>query len=300
MESQTHFSLPPSRHLLTQGKEVRTDRQSIYTNINFVLTVDLLLNPCHCKNLRQCTCKRTSCIAGPSSLAESCSSHSGLQTLAEVAVMFRGQPLQDSAFEHSSDPPPESCCGDERPNVPDITSARLELPPILLEPIPPASVPDFPTIPPLSTIKSIAGSGCTCGFNCTCPGCVEHRTSRHAETHHKDCREGCNHCVDRTAGIELPDQSTPSLDGSLVDAFFARAAALPNPPPNRRTELDPRDVTVYPSELFSASSVEADERGVAFGLVKLPKLECCRGQCGCPVDGCPCAQSCSGCCGTPS
>lgn len=215
--------------------------------------------------------------------------------------MFRDQPVQDSTSEHSSDPP-GSCCVGTRPSVTGtVPSARLELPPILLGPIPPAPIPDFATIPPLSTMKSIAGSGCTCGFNCTCPGCVEHRTIRFAEKHHKDCGEGCNHCVDRTASIELPGQDTSRNDGNLVDTFFARAAALPNPPPNRRTELDPGDITVYPCDLFSGPSMEADERGVAFGLVKVPKLECCRGQCGCPADGCQCGRSCGGYCGgTPS
>lgn len=214
--------------------------------------------------------------------------------------MFRDRPMQASASEHSSDPPLGSCCADERLSVPDTVPARLELPPIL-GPILSASVPDFPTIPPPSTIKPTTRSGCTCSFSCTCPGCVEHRTLRHVEKHHKDCSEGCGHCVDRTSGIELPDQDTSGHDGTLVDNFFTRAAALPNPPSNRRTELDPGDITVYPYDLFSGSSTEADERGVAFGLVKVPKLECCRGQCGCPAGGCQCGQSCGGGCdGTPS
>lgn len=214
--------------------------------------------------------------------------------------MSRDRHVQDSTDEHSSDSPHGSCCVDEQPSVLDATpSVRLELPPIVTGPIPPISVPEFPAIPPLSTIKSIAGSGCTCGFDCTCPGCIEHRTPRHAEKHHKDCSEGCGHCVDRTAGIELPGQDASSYGGTLVDSFFARAAALPNPPPNRRSELDPGDITVYPCELFLGSSTEADGRGVAFGLVKIPKL-CCRGQCSCPAGGCQCGPSCDGCDGTPS
>lgn len=217
--------------------------------------------------------------------------------------MFRDRSVQHSTLEHSSDPPLGSCCADEQSTAPDtVPSAHLELPPILVEPTLSTSVPDFPTIPPLSTIKSIAGSRCTCSFSCTCPGCVEHRTAHHAEKHHKDCSEGCGHCVDRTVGIELPDQDTSSHGGNLVDVFFARAAALPNPPSNRRTELDPGDVTVYPCDLFSGSTspTETDERGAAFGLVKIPKLECCRGQCACPADGCQCGQSCGGCCDSTS
>lgn len=290
-----HFNLPLLHRLLTQGKEVRIEYEHLSQPLLHSHTVDSLLNPCHCKDVRQCTCRRTSCIAGPSSSGEICSDY-GLQTLAEAAAMFRDLPAQNSASKHTSDPPPVSCCADERPSVLDAApSAHLELPPILVGPIPSTSLPEFPTIPPLSTITSIAGSGCTCGFNCTCPGCVEHRTARYAEKHHKDCREGCNHCVDRTAGIELPGQDTSSRDGSLVDIFFARAAALPNPPSNRRSELDPGHITVYPCELFSGPSTEADGRGVAFGLVKIPKLECCHGQCSCPADGCQCGQSCDGC-----
>ncbi|KAG9314715.1 hypothetical protein JVU11DRAFT_5524 [Chiua virens] len=225
----------------------------------------------------------------------------GLHALAEAAVMSRDRPLQDSISEHSSDPPAESCCGGGRPSMalPDaLPAARFELPPILVGPSPSSSIPDFPTIPPLSTIKSIAGSGCTCGLNCTCPGCVEHRTIRHVEKHHKDCSEGCTHCVDHTAGIELPgqDSSTNQAGSSLVDAFFARAAALPNPPLNRRTELGPGDVTVYSHERFGGP--DADGRGPSvFGLAQAPKLTCCRGNCGCPTDRCQCGRSYGGCCG---
>lgn len=256
--------------------------------------MDSLLNPCHCKNVRHCTCRRASCIAGPSSSGGRCPDY-GLQALAEVAVMFRCRPVQESAAKHSSDPPPGPCCADEQPSGSHVPSARLELPPIVAGPISSASVPDFPTIPPLSTIKSIAGSGCTCGFNCTCPGCVEHRTLRYAEKHHKDCSEGCGHCVDQTAGIELPGQDTSAHGGNLVDIFFARAATLPNPPLNRRTELDSRDITV-PYERLAGSSTETDGRDVAIGPVKVPNLESCRGQCGCLADVSQCGQSRGGCC----
>lgn len=252
-------------------------------NLDHTLLVDSLLNPCHCKNVRQCTCRRASCVAGPSSSGGGCSDY-GLQTLAEAAVMFRDRPVLESTAKHSSDPPPW-------PNRADIPSrglhatppAHLELPPILVRPNPPASVPDFPTIPPLSAIKSIAGSGCTCGLNCACPGCVQHRTLRYAEKHHKDCSEGCGHCVDHTVGIELPGQDPSAHGGNVVDLFFARATL------NRQMELDPGESAMSPLESFArSSSMETDGR--------LPKADYCHGQCGYPADMCQCRQSCSGCC----
>jgi len=35
---------------------------------------------------------------------------------------------------------------------------------------------------------------------------------------------------------------------------------------------------------------------VAFGLVNLPKLECCGGRCSCPAGGCSCGKGCDGDC----
>jgi hypothetical protein len=196
------------------------------------------------------------------------------------------------------------------------------LPPILL-PSPSFSshqVPDFPTIPPISTIASIAGSGCTCGLHCACPGCVEHRGEEHASKDRSECSSSCGDCVDWQGGIELPVATLfPAINGqstSIINQFFARAAALPLPPQNRyRTssvDVDPMNVIVYPADLFSnhdtigtsnattdkrAGAFDKEEREAAFGLVKVPKLECCGGRCGCPEDGCGCGKSCSGRCG---
>jgi hypothetical protein len=75
---------------------------------------------------------------------------------------------------------------------------------------------------------------------------------------------------------------------------LARAAALPAPPSNRKmgfgVDIDPMNVMVYPSAAIDS------QRGVPFGLVSLPKLECCGGQCGCPDGSCTCMQSCNGRC----
>lgn len=184
-----------------------------------------------------------------------------------------------------------------------------ELPPILS--IPPSSAiyptvppPNFPAIPPLGAIVSLAGTGCTCGFDCTCPGCTEHRGEQHAAKDRSDCPDGCGTCVDHQHGIELPT-STPfgaipasSSSASFIDAFFARAAAIPPPPAQRSSSmaLDGSNVTVYPLSLFEGEGKNADEVGRAFGLVQLPKLHCCAGRCGCPGDSCACGDNCDGRC----
>ncbi|RDB28549.1 hypothetical protein Hypma_015071 [Hypsizygus marmoreus] len=157
-------------------------------------------------------------------------------------------------------------------------------------------LPTFETMPSISTIASIAGSGCTCGVQCACPGCVEHRGSEHASKSRRDCADGCGTCVDHTAGIALPTTNgSGSSAPNFLDQFFARAAALPAPPTNRKmgvgVDLDPMNIMVYPDVALGSS-----DRGVAFGLVSLPKLECCGGRCGCPNGVCGCGKSCDGCC----
>ena len=223
-----------------------------------------------------------------------------------------------------------SCCQPSRPSSPPAKRRRRRsrskspttdmagqkgpsLPPILC--IPPTSAlapvlppPEFPAIPPLNAIASLAGTGCTCGFDCTCPGCVEHRGPQHAEKDSHSCSDGCNTCVDHSLALELPKSTTygavptsPSMP-SFMEAFLARAAALPLPPSQRASVigLDPTNVTVYPTSLFDGVTKKLDERGRAFGLVQLPKLECCAGRCGCPGDSCGCGANCDGCCADDS
>lgn len=179
-----------------------------------------------------------------------------------------------------------------------------DLAPIFLETLSPSSprittpIPDFGTMPPMSMITSLAGSGCTCGLQCACPGCLEHRGPDHASKGCKDCADGCGTCVDHSIR-ELPSHNfngTPTNTvPNFLDQFFARAAALPAPPSNRRmgvgVDLDPMNVMVYPDV-----ARDAGERGLAFGLVSLPKLECCGGRCACPNGTCGCGKSCDGCC----
>ncbi|KAL0059680.1 copper-binding transcription factor [Marasmius tenuissimus] len=177
----------------------------------------------------------------------------------------------------------------------------VELPPLLFSSDSPeipdspltSSFPEFGVIPSLSEISSLAGSGCTCGIECNCPGCSQHRGHVHADPEAGDCPDGCQTCVDNTNGIELP--GTSSSSASIIDRFFAQAAALPPPPVNRKmgvgAQLDPMNIMVYPK-----TAIETKERGVPFGLITVPKLECCGGNCGCPDGQCGCGKSCDGCC----
>jgi len=161
-------------------------------------------------------------------------------------------------------------------------------------------VPDFGFMPPITTINSLAGSGCTCGIQCACPGCVVHRGSQHAAKDLHDCIDGeCRTCVDNQCGVALQSStsplssisggSTPTLDyltkSTSLNRFFARAAALPPPPQYRRL----------------GNGIQLDPREVGYNLgktppVNLPKLECCGGRCSCPNGMCGCGTACGGCC----
>ncbi|KAG1804153.1 copper fist DNA binding domain-containing protein [Suillus variegatus] len=263
-------------------------------------TVDSLLNPCHCEDVRQCLgrCRSIPLRGFPASTTES--SPNGLAMLANAAALIRGNIVSCPTTQHSekSSVSSKSCCTKDAQTA-VVPSVRSDLPPVHIHTLtssPPSSsmiVPEFPTIPPFSAFNSIAGSGCTCGLQCTCPGCVEHRGPIHALKEHKDCAEGCTHCVDHSAGIELPTLGQGASGNSMIDQFFARAASLPIPPVNRKVgvEIDPTDITVYPADLFSKSIKEYEDRGAVFGLVTVPKLACCGGRCGCPSDGCGCGQS---------
>lgn len=300
-----------------------------------------LLNPCHCKDVWSCTCRNinnpgsfpaTSIIDEPAN---------GLATLARAAALCCNQDLsvnQSGRCEPSSVPQiteqvPQStlavhqhggCCGSRaRSDVPRSKRSRCSpshspvpprkqlrgpnLPPIRQlspgtePPLPSAPPPKYPEIPPLSSVSSIAGSGCTCGFKCNCPGCVEHRGVEHVSQHFRDCQDGCGTCVDESTA-ELPSGSTPAGSSgstpSFIDAFFARAATVPLPPTQRAQSLniDPTNVTVYPTNLFGPQSRHLERRGAAFGLVQVPKLRCCAGKCGCPGGACGCGAECRGCC----
>ncbi|KAJ4499315.1 hypothetical protein C8R41DRAFT_893599 [Lentinula lateritia] len=248
---------------------------------NLRQTVDTLLNPCSCKNPAwECNCRQS---------ADSCSAN-GLNTLAQAAQLCCAVDWNTV----SSQP--------TRPPSPTYLRKRIkhthdtpgpELPPFLFDTSPLADTNfESGSMPPITQIASIAGSGCTCGVECNCPGCVEHRGAEYADSERQSCDpDPCGTCVDNHQGIGLPDSSF-SLDprytsSRMINQFFARAASLPSPPVNRKMgvgiKLDP-------------GNVMTKERGVPFGLITIPKLECCGGKCGCPDGDCSCGKSCEGCC----
>ncbi|KAJ6562164.1 copper fist DNA binding domain-containing protein [Mycena capillaripes] len=134
---------------------------------------------------------------------------------------------------------------------------------------PPSSPPSIPAfhidilLPSMRVLASLAGSGCTCGVECICPGCIEHRgPAQAAASGRHSCADGCGMCIDVRSDIALTHP--PDTPATSIERFLARAAALPAPPSN------PRQV------------------------VNLPKL-CCGGRCGCPEGTCACGKSCDGC-----
>ncbi|KAE9409387.1 copper-fist-domain-containing protein [Gymnopus androsaceus JB14] len=254
--------------------------------------VDVLLNPCSCKNPGwKCKCRKHPSNSQPAT---------GLATLARAAELCcSGEPSSTSRKTARPSSPHPSC---KRAKHTHDNTPGPELPPFLFStssPSPADAIPDFGFMPPIDEITSLAGSGCTCGVECNCPGCVEHRGSEYADPSRPNCADGCGTCIDNQQGLGLPSSSS-SLDpryasSRMIEQFFARAAALPAPPTNRNmgvgVKLDPGNVIVYPT-----AAMGAKERGVPFGLITIPKLECCGGNCGCPDGNCSCGKTCDGCC----
>ncbi|VDC02023.1 unnamed protein product [Peniophora sp. CBMAI 1063] len=246
--------------------------------------VDALLNPCSCPDVWTCTCdKRASASASAFAVASASSAEpSGLDALARAAEeLFRadehGQaPKQAPVQLPANQAEPRSrkhCCSPRSSPAPAPKRAKThssptpgpDLPPLLFSP---ASLPDFPTtseMPSFSKLETIAGSGCSCGVNCSCLGCAEHdRDDSSAER----CGDSCGNCVDPSTGV-LPGEAADAGESSVArsaifEKFFKNAALLPPPP------------------ILGGRPVE------------IPKL-CCGGSCGCGGE-CGCGSACGGCC----
>ncbi|PFH54695.1 hypothetical protein AMATHDRAFT_72457 [Amanita thiersii Skay4041] len=253
-------------------------------------SVDGQSNPCNCSNPR----KQLSQSIASSYLNNILDAEQDLDTLAGKAVMHQNgvvnsltigqitsanQPLLSSV---QSSPGNIECEWQHTP--------QLQLPPIQQSSTLSCSLqsppPEFPTMPPISTIASIAGSGCTCGLQCACPGCIEHRGPEHVSPYRRSCADGCGTCVDERATV-LTEAGKPN---TIIDRFLAHAAALPAPPRRKGVgmQLDPVNVTIYPDSVW-----ESEKSAIAFGLVSLPKLECCGGRCSCQNNQCNCNQTCN-------
>ena len=274
--------------------------------------MDRLLNPCQCKSVWECECNRP-----PGS------SHQGrFETLLQVAtsITSKSVPPPPQQFDAPLSPPVrKSCCASKtaprvvtNKEIPDLIRGP-DLPPLLFDPenmvspsrgTSPFTTPTF--IPSIKSVVLLAGTGCSCGFECACPGCTEHGVPPSQDSSDtRSCPDDCPHCVDRLGGIALPEPEPASPRhsfGAAVEAFLSRAANLPPPPKNRSAGIDPTNVTVFPAGLFSldlggsSDSEQQEKARSAWGLVEIPKLECCAGACGCPDGSCLCGNSCAGCC----
>ncbi|KAJ7139483.1 hypothetical protein C8R44DRAFT_727534 [Mycena epipterygia] len=273
--------------------------------------VDSLLNPCNCRSVWKCNCRAADSALSSRPTVE-VRTGTGLATLARAAALCCSADPNSSpaapnkgatSKRQTSRPASPNHASHKRPkHINTERSSGPDLPPILFNDASPSpSIPTFEIMPPMSTITSLAGSGCTCGLECACPGCVEHRGSEHAAKDRKSCADGCGTCIDARAGLALPGHesastiTTSAIATSIIDQFLARAAALPAPPNNRKmgfgVGIDPMNVMVYPT-----AAMESEQHGIPFGLVSLPKLECCGGQCACPNGSCNCKKSCNGTC----
>ena len=300
--------VPDSR---LQGQRVTSLR---HPPMDSIFPVDRLLNPCECKSIWECHCNRPSVSSDQGSL----------QTLAQVAVSMGANPVS-LAFPRQDHPPSrpgppairKSCCASKRPPKAVKEDTGLvrgpDLPRLLLDPeqafSPPRDAPRLTTptsIPSIKSVVLLAGTGCSCGFECACPGCIEHRVPSSTETQNgpslRSCSDDCAHCIDRLGGIALPEPDSASHRPSIIETFLDRIPSLPPPPKNRSANIDPTNITVFPAGLFSVDlggpgdGGQQEKARSAWGLVNIPRLECCGGACGCPEGRCRCGNSCAGCC----
>jgi hypothetical protein len=130
-----------------------------------------------------------------------------------------------------------SCCASRR-----ATSSEVPvLPALLLHPTPVASIPapkislpviDVPSRP--SPYKHATTGGCCCGWQCSCPGCTEHRGHDHADAAHANCASAdCPTCVDNESGLGIHDPlpvltfaTVPAPSTAVMDALFSHRPYL--------------------------------------------------------------------------
>ena len=239
-------------------------------------TVASLLNPCQCSDVWNCGCRTSApdvnsefdaqapALSPNGNKSASVQAPSdGLETLARAAAAvlisspLTSRPKQitssSGANEHS-----RSHCPSEMATSPTSTPTPvLDLPPLVFPEVPGPT----PVVPPFSTFNTLAGSGCTCGLTCQCPGCSTHHSHPGVDARNT---QDCMSCVDPTLHVIDRSSGWFYMDSPVLERFFADAERVPPPP-------------------------------TAGGKpVELPKL-CCGGSCGCG-GACGCKGDCSGCC----
>ena len=245
-----------------------------------------LLNPCQCNDVWNCGC-RTPASNVPHVNSESAAqtpallpngnnnasaqvSSDGLQTLARAAAAVLLSPLTPRSSIHpkqitSGANDHASSCRSRRSS--DTTTSHTSTPTPVLD-LPPLIFPEIsgptPVVPPFSTFTTLAGTGCTCGLTCQCPGCPTHHSRPGIDSRNAQA-EDCMTCVDPTLHVIDQSDRVSYIESPVLEKFFAIAQRVPPPP-------------------------------TAGGKpVELPKL-CCGGSCACG-GACGCSGDCTGCCG---
>jgi hypothetical protein len=246
-----------------------------------------LLNACQCTDVRNCGC-RTSASNAPHVNSEFAAqtpalspngnnnasvqvTSDGLETLARAAAAVLLSPLTPRSSIHPKQI--SSCSGANDHSCPsrsrrssDTATSHTSTPPV--HNLPPLVFPEVPgptpVVPPFSTFTTLAGTGCTCGLTCQCPGCPTHHSRPGVDSRNAQAQD-CMSCVDPTLRvIDQNDSRGSYLESPVLEKFLAIAQRVPPPP-------------------------------TAGGKpVELPKL-CCGGSCACG-GACGCSGDCTGCC----
>jgi hypothetical protein len=245
-----------------------------------------LLNPCQCNDVWNCGCKTSGSNAprvngefaaqtpalSPNSNnnASSQVTSDGLETLARAAAAVLLSPLtprssihlkQTASSSGANDASHRRSChsSDTATSYTSTPTPVLDLPPLVF----PEDPGPTPVVPPFSTFTTLAGTGCTCGLTCQCPGCPTHHSRPGVDSRDAQAQE-CMTCVDPT--LDVIDRSGSRgyyLESPVLEKFLAIAQRVPLPP-------------------------------TAGGKpVELPKL-CCGGSCACG-GACGCSGDCTGC-----
>ena len=250
-----------------------------------------LLNPCQCSDVWNCGCRTSASnasnaphvnsefaaqmpVLSPNSNnnASAQVTSDGLETLARAAAAVLLSPLtpRSSILSNqiaSSSGTHDHACPSRSRRSSDATSPTstptpiLDLPPLVFPEVPGTT----PVVPPFSTFTTLAGTGCTCGLTCQCPGCPTHHSRPGVDSGNAQ-EQDCMTCVDPTLHVIDRSGSRGSyMESPILEKFFAIAQRVPPPPT------------------------------VGGRPVELPKL-CCGGSCVCG-GACGCSRDCTGCCG---
>ncbi|KAF8499104.1 copper fist DNA binding domain-containing protein [Russula emetica] len=250
-----------------------------------------LLNPCQCSDVWNCGCRTPASDASNAphvdsefaaqtpvlspngnNNASAQVTSDGLETLARAAAAVLLSPLTPRSSIHPNQIDPSSGVIDHASpsrscRSSDIATCHTSNPTPVLN-LPPLVFPEVPgptpVVPPFSTFTTLAGTGCTCGLTCQCPGCPTHHSRPSVDSSNAQAQD-CMSCVDQTLHVIDRSGSRDSyLESPVLEKFLAIAQRVPPPP-------------------------------TAGGKhVELPKL-CCGGSCGCG-GACGCSGDCTGCC----